>query len=93
MGINSPCEGKDGMNRIKRILSKLIETICNVRAEGHIHRMGEFMWYISGKTKILLRERFSKDCITFSERLENALRYEAEHSNADEKKNQKEDGS
>ena len=28
MGINSPCEGKDGMNRIKRILSKLIETIA-----------------------------------------------------------------
>ena len=91
MGISSLCNRKDGMNRIKRILSKLIETICNVRAEGHIHRIGELLWYISGKTKILLREHFSKNGSAFSERLEKALRYEAEHSNANEKKNQKED--
>lgn len=79
------------MNRIKRILSKLIEAVYNIRAEGHIHRIGELLWYISGKTEVLLREHFSKDGITFSERLEKVLRYEAEHSNADEKSKQKED--
>lgn len=91
MGISSPCDREDGMNRIKRIFSKLIKAVCNVRAEGHIHRIGELLWYVSGKTKVLLLERFSKDGITFSERLEKALRYEAEYSKEDRKKNQKED--
>ena len=68
---------------LRKILRRTREALDNRRAEGSLRWIDNILFYINGKTRVVVEEHFSEKGKTAEELIEKTVIYENAHGSSD----------
>ena len=68
---------------LKHFLRRTREILDNTRAEGNLELIDNILYYINGKTRVIIEEHFSKKGKSAEDLIEKTVIYENAHSGSD----------